>query len=356
MPDLVPVILLGVGNVGRALVRQIIDLRELHAHRLPTRFDLVAVADSDGAIFEPAGFSDATLETLLSYKAGGGKFRQHELGYDQGDLTGLVDVAGDDGAIVVDLSASAATIPALESALDRGYGVVTANKLPLAADLLTWQRLTDHRRMRWEATVGAGLPVIITLHNLLDTGDEVQRIEGALSGTLGYLSSELEKGTLFSVAVREAKACGYTEPDPRQDLGGLDAARKALILARMLGYPHELADVEVESLYPADMDSLSVAEFLAALPALDEMYAARTAQARADGKRLRYVAEVGGGQARVGLQPLAPGNRVAQVSSSDSIVVFHTARYSDNPLVVSGRGAGAVNTAAGVLSDMMALV
>lgn len=356
MPDLVAVIVLGVGNVGRALLRQIIDLRELHAERLRTRFDIVAVADSDGAIFEPVGFSDAMLEALLSHKAGGGKFREHELGYDLGDLVGLVDVAGDDGAIVVDLSASAATIPALESALDRGYGAVTANKLPLAADLATWQRLTNHRRMRWEATVGAGLPVIITLQNLLNSGDEVRRIEGALSGTLGYLSSELEKGTPFSAVVREAKARGYTEPDPRQDLGGLDAARKALILARMIGYRLELADVEVESLYPAEMDGLSVAEFLDALPALDETYATRAAQARADGKALRYVAEVGGGQARVGLQPLTLDHRVARVSSSDSIVVFHTARYSDNPLVISGRGAGAVNTAAGVLGDMMSLV
>lgn len=356
MPDLVPVILLGVGNVGRALVRQIIDLRERHAQRLRARFELVAVADSDGAIFEPAGFSDATLETLLSYKASGGKFREHELGYDQGDLAALVDVAGDDGAIVIDLSASAATIPALESALDRGYGAVTANKLPLAADLATWQRLTDHRRMRWEATVGAGLPVILTLQNLLDTGDDVHRIEGALSGTLGYLSSELERGTPFSVAVREAKARGYTEPDPRQDLGGLDAARKALILARMLGYALELTDVAVESLYPAALDDLSVAEFMDVLPTLDDDYAARAAQARADGKTLRYVAEVSGGQARVGLQPLSPDNRVARVSSSDSIVVFHTLRYSDNPLVVSGRGAGPINTAAGVLGDMLALV
>lgn len=356
MPDLVPVILLGVGNVGRALVRQIIDLRALHAERLRVRYDLVAVADSDGAIFQPAGFSDPALEHLLRYKAEGGKFREHELGYDQGDLVGLVDVAGDDGAIVVDLSASAATIPALESALDRGYGAVTANKLPLAADLATWQRLTDHRRLRWEATVGAGLPVILTLTHLLNSGDEVRRIEGALSGTLGYLSSELERGTPFSAAVREARARGYTEPDPRQDLGGLDAARKALILARMIGYPLELTDVAVESLYPVDMDGLSVAEFMDALPALDEGYARRVAEARAQGKTLRYVAEVADGQARVGLQPLTPEHRVAHVSSSDSIVVFTTARYAENPLVVSGRGAGAVNTAAGVLGDMMDLV
>ncbi len=355
MAQWVPVIIFGVGNVGRALVRQIIDNRALHYERLRVRLEIVALTDSDGAVVEPAGLQDADLEMILQHKQSGGRLKELEIGYDQDDLPAIVDVAGDDGAVVVDLTASAETIPALESALDRGYGAVTANKLPLAADLATWQRLTDHRQFRWEATVGAGLPVIAPLQTLILTGDEVRRIEGALSGTLGFLASQLEVGEAFSAAVREAKARGYTEPDPRQDLGGMDAARKALILARMIGYPLELTDVEVESLYPAEMDGLSVPEFMDALPALDAEYARRVSEARGRGLTLRYVAEVADGQARVGLRPLAADHRLTRVSSSDSIVIFQTARYSQNPMVVSGRGAGAVNTAAGVLGDILNL-
>lgn len=356
MPDWVPVIILGAGNVGRALVKEITQCRPLHAERLRVRLEVVILADRDGAVFEPAGLTDDQLDDIVNWKASGRPLRQHELGAYQDDLVALVDVAGEDGAIVVDLTATAETIPALESALDRGYGAVTANKLPLAADLATFNRLVDHRRFRWEATVGAGLPVIVTLAGLVSTGDKVQRIEGALSGTLGYLSSQLEAGQPFSEIVREAKRLGYTEPDPRQDLGGLDAARKALIMARMIGYPLELTDVSVESLYPAEMDALSLDEFMAALPSLDEQYAARVAEAKAANRTLRYVAEVAEGAVRVGLQRLDPDSRLARVRSSDSIVIFHTERYSENPLVVSGRGAGAFNTAAGVLGDILSLV
>jgi homoserine dehydrogenase len=352
----VPILIFGVGNVGRALVSQVIECRALHAERLGVRLEIVALADSLGAIVEQAGLSDAELEAVMRAKVAGQSLRESAIGYDQGDLADIVDVAGEDNAIVVDLTATALTVPALESALDRGYGVVTANKLPLAASLDAWQGLTKHRRFRWEATVGAGLPVIQPLLTLINTGDTIHRIEGALSGTLGYLSSQLEAGQPFSAAVLDAKTRGYTEPDPRQDLGGLDAARKALILARMLGYELELMDVEVESLYPEEMDGLSLEEFMPRLPELDEVYAARVAEAQAEGNTLRYIAEVGDGKARVGLQALERSHRLAQVHSSDSIVLFHTARYSENPLVISGRGAGAVNTAAGVLGDILDLV
>lgn len=357
MPQFTPVIIFGVGNVGRALVRQIVDCRALHAQTLKVRFEIVALADSDGAVFEASGLDDAELDAVLRAKEGGARLKDSELGYVQHDLVDLVDIAAEDETIVVDLTATDDTIPALEDALDRGYGVVTANKLPLAADLATWRRLSDHRRFRWEATVGAGIPVIAPLQTLIRTGDDVHRIEGALSGTLGYLSSQLEAGARFSDAVRAAKALGYTEPDPRQDLGGLDAGRKALILARMLGYPLELRDVEVESLYPAHMDRLSLDEFMRdGLPELDADYGRRVAFAQSHGQTLRYVAEVGDGQARVGFKALDPGDRLAQARSSDSIVLFHTARYTDSPLVISGRGAGAANTAMGVLGDMLSLM
>ena len=352
----IPLIQFGVGNVGRWLIRHILDLRGFHASNLDLVLDYVAVCDRDGAIVQGDGLTDAQLETVLKTKAQGGRLRDLSWGYDQGDLTAIVDVAGTEGAIVVDVTASSSTVPALLTALERGYGVVTANKLPLAGDYATFQRLTASRRVRFETTVGAALPVIATLQTLIDTGDQVERIEGCLSGTLGYICSQLEAGAPFSTAVREAKRLGLTEPDPREDLAGSDAARKALILARMLGHAIELADVEVERLYPESMDDLTVDEFLAQADALDEPYAQRTAQVRAAGQALRYVAEVSNGRCRVGLTGVPSDSPLARIRSSDSIVVFSTARYQENPLTISGRGAGPEVTAAGVLGDILSLV
>jgi len=233
-------------------------------------------------------------------------------------------------------------------------GVVLANKLPLAGELAWWDALAD-AQSRWETTCGAALPVISTLNTLLDSGDDVMRIEGALSGTLGFLSSQLEAGRPFGAAVREAKAMGYTEPDPRQDLGGLDAARKALILARMLGYRLNMSDISVESLYPAEMDGLSVDDFLRAADSLDETMRRRAAELTSGGRRLRYAAEIESGQLRVGLMGADANSKLGSIRSSDSIVVFHTRYFGDNPLAVSGRGAGQEVTASGVLGDIVSL-
>jgi homoserine dehydrogenase len=165
----------------------------------------------------------------------------------------------------------------------------------------------------------------------------------------------LEVGVPFGAAVRDAKAKGYTEPDPRQDLGGLDAARKALILARMLGYWLDMKDVAVESLYPASMDGLSVDEFLHEVDALDAPMKQRAAELTAGGKKLRYAAEIENGKLRVGLMGADPSSKLGGIRTSDSIVVFYTRYFSDNPLAVSGRGAGQEVTASGVLGDVVSL-
>ncbi len=341
-----PLLLLGLGGVGRALVRQIVATRTRHAERNRLRFIIVGLADSASSLFEPAGFADDHLITLIERKAQG-----ERLG--DGPLRSLPDDLPAE-TIVVDASASEATLPLLLAAKARGMGVVLANKLPLAGPLEWWDALADERS-RWETTCGAALPVISTLNTLLDNGDDVLRIEGALSGTLGFLCAQLEAGRPFGEAVREAKALGYTEPDPRQDLGGLDAARKALILARMLGYRLTMADVSVESLYPAEMDALSVEEFLRAVDALDAPMRRRLDELTAGGRCLRYAAEIADGRLRVGLVGVDPESKLGRIRSSDSIVVFHTRYFSDNPLAVSGRGAGQEVTASGVLGDLVNL-
>jgi homoserine dehydrogenase len=350
----VPIIQFGVGNVGRALIQQVVDNRARH-EQLGLRLEVVALCDHDGAVVQERGLADEQLEAILRAKAQGARLRHLEWGYYQDDLRAIIDIAGSDEAVVVDVTASDQTIPALLAALERGYGLVLANKLPLAGSYSLFQQLTAGRRIRYETTVGAGLPVVATLQTLLDTGDTIERIQGCLSGTVGFICARLEAGRPFSAAVREARARGYTEPDPREDLAGCDAARKALILARMLGYPLELQDVTVERLYPPQMDALSVEEFLSQVEALDAEYDERAAQVRDSGQRLRYVAEIIEGHCRVALQAVPPDSRLGQIQALDSIVLFQTARYHENPLTISGRGAGPEVTAAGVLGDILSL-
>ena len=211
------------------------------------------------------------------------------------------------------------------------------------------------RRILHEATVGAGLPIIDTYHKLVESGDRVARIEGLLSGTLGYVLSEVSGGVPFSEAVRSAMAKGYTEPDPRDDLSGMDVARKALILARLLGYPGELRRNAVESLVPKWARSLSLEQFLDRLEELDAGWRKRVQQAAAGGSVLRYVAMVTPRKIAVGLRSVPATSPLAAIKGSDNQLVFTTARYKSNPLVITGPGAGAEVTAAGVLNDILRL-
>lgn len=364
----VPVILFGVGGVGRALVRQIVELRQFHTETYGLQLQFHALCDSDGAIVEDAGLRDAQLHEFLAYKAQNGKFAHHALGGQQHDPAAIVDIAGRTGAIVVDCTASAETVPALLLALENGYRVVMANKKPLTVDQAVYDRLTnagatgtatgrqrDLGRTRWETTVGAGLPVIVTLNRLVASGDPVTRIAGTFSGTLGYVMTGLQAERPFSEIVREAHQLGYTEPDPRDDLGGVDVARKALILARGSGWRLDMRDVQVTGLYPESMSSLSVAEFMAALPTLDAAFQARVQAAKTEGKVLRYAATVADGRCTVGPVVVDANSPLGRLSGTDNLVEFHTKWYSPNPLVVQGRGAGVDATAAGVLSDMVEL-
>lgn len=365
----IPVILFGVGGVGRALVRQIVEQRQFHATTYGLQLQFLALCDSDGAVIEPNGLTDSQLTELMKLKADGGKFAQHALGGAQNDPAAIVDLAGRDGTLVVDCTASATTVPALLLALDRGYRVVLANKKPLTVEQEVYDRLTSAGattpaatgqvrhlgRTRWETTVGAGLPVICTLSRLVSSGDPVTKIAGTFSGTLGYVMTGLQAERPFSEIVREAHKLGYTEPDPRDDLGGIDVARKALILARGIGWQLSMTDVQVTGLYPIEMSRLSVAEFLEALPALDGQFRHQVEQAKAAGQVLRYAATVGDQRCTVGPVLVDADSPLGRLRGTDNLVEFHTKWYSPNPLVVQGRGAGVDATAAGVLSDMIEL-
>ena len=206
-----------------------------------------------------------------------------------------------------------------------------------------------------EATVGAGLPIIDTINKLQESGDEVLRIEGCPSGTLGYLFGELGRGSTFSAALRAAMALGYTEPDPRDDLSGMDVARKALILGRVLGFDEELESVIVESLVPDGYRDLPTSEFISRLEELDTLWRKRVDDARTQGSVLRYRATVSRDSVRVGLVAVHTASSLGALTGTDNQFSITTSRYRDNPIVITGPGAGVAVTAAGVLNDVLKL-
>ena len=356
----IPVIILGAGGVGQALLQQIIDGRSHAATRNQIQFSVVAVADRRSLVWEPLGIGDLQIMSIIEAK---------QLGLpanpDQLPLPSLVDerpsnldiidfalAAELKNVIVVDVTAESDMEPVYDRALERGYSVVMANKKALAGPWSTAHKYFNHLQVRHESTVGGGQPVIATLRTLLDTHDPIYRIEGQLSGTLGFICGQLDRGVPFSRAVVAAKAQGFTEPDPREDLGGQDVMRKVMILGRMVGWPLEAGDISVESLYPAELADLSVPKFMKAVAALDEAVGKRVADAAAEGKVLRYVAELQEGQGTVGFKAIPAASPLANLK----YISFRTGRYDDEPLLIGGKGAGVEMTAAGVLGDMIDLV
>ncbi len=263
-------------------------------------------------------------------------------------------------AVIVDCTASDAVARNYPNWLAAGIHVVTPNKRANSADMAFCARLKDARRhggshYLYEATVGAGLPVIQTIRDLRETGDEVRRVEGILSGTLSYLFNVWNGQQPFSAIVRDAKHRGYTEPDPRDDLSGVDVARKLVILSREMGLHLELEDVELESLVPESLNGCTVEEFLDGLGALDARMLARLQSAHGRGRVLRYVGvlDAASERATVGLMELERSHPFANINLTDNVVRFITARYDQNPLVVQGPGAGPAVTAGGVFADLL---
>ncbi|HET6431549.1 homoserine dehydrogenase [Dyella sp.] len=262
-------------------------------------------------------------------------------------------------ALLIDCSASDTVASRYADWLADGLHVVTPNKLAGSGALARWHTIrhasaASGARFRYEATVCAGLPVVQTLRDLLDTGDELLAVEGMFSGTLAWLCNRHDGAQPFSALVREAHALGYTEPDPRDDLSGMDVARKLVILAREAGWALSLDDVAVESLVPASLATLSREEFMQRLDELDAPLAARLAAARAEGGVLRHVAHLDArGRASVKLAVLPAAHAFAHSRLTDNVVQFTTRRYCDNPLLVQGPGAGPEVTAAGIFADLL---
>lgn len=263
--------------------------------------------------------------------------------------------------VIIDCTASGEVAQHYPKWLASGIHIVTPNKKANSAPMDFYRALRDARRVGgthylYEATVGAGLPVIQTLRDLRETGDDVTSIEGIFSGTLAYLFNVYDGSREFSEIVVDAKQRGYTEPDPRDDLSGMDVARKLIILGREMGLTLEMSDVKVESLVPSGLEQGSIDQFLGRLPQHDAAMKARFEAARARGKVLRYVGRLtAAGEATVGVVELDAKHAFANIALTDNVVRFATARYNSNPLIVQGPGAGPEVTAGGIFADLLRL-
>nr|ACL54105.1 unknown [Zea mays] len=265
--------------------------------------------------------------------------------------------------VLVDCTADTSVASHYYNWLKKGIHVITPNKKANSGPLDQYLKLRTLQRASYthyfyEATVGAGLPIISTLRGLLETGDKILRIEGIFSGTLSYIFNNFEGTRAFSDVVAEAKEAGYTEPDPRDDLSGTDVARKVIILARESGLRLELSDIPVKSLVPETLAACSSAdEFMQKLPSFDEDWARQRSDADAADEVLRYVGVVDtvNKRGQVELRRYKRDHPFAQLSGSDNIIAFTTSRYKEQPLIVRGPGAGAEVTAGGVFCDILRL-
>jgi bifunctional aspartokinase / homoserine dehydrogenase 1 len=350
-PNTLSIGLIGPGTVGSVLLAQI-ETQIMRLRELNLDLRVRGIASSTRMLLEESTVDLKRWRERLA-EAGEPLDLQKFVNHVQADYV--------PHTVIIDCTASAEVADHYRDWLRRGIHIVTPNKKANSGTFPYYQSLQEAKRATgthylYEATVGAGLPVIQTLRDLRETGDDVTQIEGIFSGTLAYLFNVFDGSESFSSIVRAAKAKGYTEPDPRDDLSGLDVARKLIILGREMGLTLEMSDVQVEGLVPGALTQCSVDEFMARLPESDAAMAATLADARKKNQVLRYVGRIDAhGKATVGLMRLDAKHAFANIALTDNVVRFATRRYCDNPLIVQGPGAGPEVTAAGVFSDLLRL-
>ncbi|MCP4000083.1 MAG: bifunctional aspartate kinase/homoserine dehydrogenase I [Gammaproteobacteria bacterium] len=344
--------LVGPGNVGSTLLAQMAAQVKHLRDDFNLDFRLRAIASSSRMLLAERSIDLQNWQAELAEQG-------EELDWDR--FNTHVNAEHLPHAAIVDCTASNAVSDRYTDWFNQGIHVVTANKkaqsgpLQYYNELLTSRRST-HSHFLYETSVGAGLPIIQTLRDLKETGDDIAAIEGIFSGTLAYLFNVFDGSTPFSAIVREARDNGYTEPDPRDDLSGMDVARKLIILARELGLKLELEDIAVESLVPVSLEDKSIDDFLDELGSYDNDMLKRYQTASSNNQVLRYVGSLDkNGKATVKLESLPAEHSFAHINLTDNIVRFVSGRYSDNPLVVQGPGAGPAVTAAGVFADLLRL-
>lgn len=338
----------GVGTVGGMLIEQIRSQQEklMQTHRL--KLNVVGIASSHKAVFSRAGIDLATYREQLDASPESSSERLRD---------GVVGM-NIFNSVFVDCTASKEVAELYQTFLDNNISVVAANKVAASSSYETYRRLKSTALQRgvkylFETNVGAGLPIIGTINDLVSSGDRILKIEAVLSGTLNFIFNAISDKVPFSETVRLAKELGYSEPDPRIDLSGQDVVRKLVILTREAGYKAEQDEVEKHLFVPDEMFIGSLEDFWKKLPELDADFEARRQVLAAEGKRWRFVAKMENGEMSVGLQAVDSRHPFYGLEGSNNIVLLTTERYHEYPMLIQGYGAGAEVTAAGVFANIM---
>jgi aspartokinase/homoserine dehydrogenase 1 len=351
--ELLNVFLVGTGLIGSTFLRLIADTKGISGRDLTDSLRVAGVANIDKMYIDKKGIDPASWQEILDKD--GSKI-------DLKEFVKSIENMNLSNSVFVDCTASPKMKDFYPSLFEAGISVVTPNKYANADDYKSYVKLRDiakdgGAKFLYETNVGAGLPLIDTMQNLLKTGDEIERIEGILSGTLSYIFNVYDGSESFSSVVKMAKEQGFTEPDPREDLSGNDVARKILILAREAGAAFNIEDVDLEGLLPEKAKKAkSVDEFFTVLAEFDDEFKQKLDRAQNNSKKLRYIATFEKGKAKVSLMEVDGEHPFYSMAGSDNIIALYTKFYNDTPLVVKGPGAGADVTAAGVLTDVLRLV
>jgi bifunctional aspartokinase / homoserine dehydrogenase 1 len=343
--------LVGTGLIGGTLLKQILAQSSFLIENHAIDVKVAGIANSKNMLFNEDGISLECWEESLnaSNSSDLDKFIKQMINFNLSN------------SVFVDCTASDLVIKNYETILKNSISVVTPNK---KANSNTWDEYTKLKylakkhniKFLYETNVGAGLPVIRTLQDLFYSGDHIIKIEAVLSGTLSYIFNTFKADTKFSTIVKSAQEQGFTEPDPRDDLNGLDVARKILILARESGIPLELKDIEVENLVPESCrETRDINQFFEELEKNDDYFEQKKQEAEKNNKVLRYIALLQDGKASISLQSVDSSHPFYSLDGSDNIISFTTQRYHERPLVIKGPGAGAEVTAAGVFADIISI-
>jgi len=338
----------GTGNVGSKLIQQIYNQNAYLRENFLINLRIAGISNSRHMLFSDKGIAQ---EDYLIWDQQGEKASAKEFAEE-------IIHRNLRNSVFVDVTASPDVPEIYESLLKRSVNIVACNKIAASSDFKKYKTLKNTARNHncnfyFETNVGAGLPVIGTINDLIKSGDQIQSIQAVLSGTLNFVFNHYDGSRTFSEVVAQAQQEGYTEPDPRLDLSGTDVARKILILAREAGYPLQFEEIENIGFLPEECMQGSVGDFYEKLTAYEDHFKNLLNNAKNEGKILKYVAEFENGKAKVGLQHIAPDSDLFHLYGKDNIVIFKTLRYSEQPLVVKGAGAGADVTASGVFADII---
>lgn len=341
--------IVGAGTVGSRLLEQLRQQHDYLLENLKLNVRVVGLANSKKLVFDEEGIDLDNWKTTLATDAGSAAPDQTAAVIADRNLR---------NSVFVDVTADTGIVAMYAPLLEKSVSVIACNKVAASSAFEKYSALKDLAReynanFLFETNVGAGLPVINTLNDLMRSGDRVNRIEAVLSGTLNFVFNNYDGSRKFADVVRQAQNEGYTEPDPRLDLSGTDVARKILILAREAGYKLEMEDIENVPFLPASCFEGSVDDFYAEMDRQEDHFKKLLNDAAAKGLKLKYIASLTDGKAAVVLQSIGRDHNFANLSGKDNAVLFYTNRYADQPLVVKGAGAGADVTAAGVFADII---